>query len=208
MGGKHYTSTQIGFIKNNIELPYKQIRSLFEKEFGRAMNEAQLDHIVDRYNLRHGKRTYEWQMPQFKKMAEMGRQARKKYLGDTSDRNGRLFVKVRDFKRGSDFIANARKVYQDMYGEVSKNERIVHLNGNKSDDRIENLEKISTGELAQMNKKGLWSENPEITKVGLMAVKLFINANKRRNNELNEEQGKGKKTRRSIYTDLDGKRNA
>lgn len=173
MGGKHYSCEQLDFIRKNIELPYKEIRSLFEKEFGRAMNEAQLDHLVDRYNLRHGKRVYEWQMPQFKKMAEAGIRARKKYIGDTSDRNGRLFVKVRDFKRGSDFIPNARKVYQDMYGEISKNERIVHLNSNMSDDRIENLEKLSVGELAQMNKRGLWSANPDITRVGIMAIKLI-----------------------------------
>lgn len=49
-------------------------------------------------------------------------------------------------------VRRSRRVYEEAYGEIPKGYVIYHKNGDRFDDRPENLEAISRGELAKRNK--------------------------------------------------------
>lgn len=59
-----------------------------------------------------------------------------------------------------------------LIGKIEKNKRIVHLNGNKADDRLDNLAVISLKTSAILTGCDMWSENPEVTKTAIIWAEL------------------------------------
>lgn len=55
-----------------------------------------------------------------------------------------------------------------FFGDISPNEMIVHLDGDKSNDDINNLMVISRKTAARLTGCNMWSENPEITKTAII----------------------------------------
>lgn len=71
-------------------------------------------------------------------------------------------------------------VYEAAYGEIPKNCQIIHLDGNKLNNRLENLYCIDRSEMAYLNQIGGLVENLEINKTKLNLVKLRQAINNRR----------------------------
>ena len=65
-------------------------------------------------------------------------------------------------------------VWEQHYGEVSKGDLIIHIDGNKNNNDINNLMLITKGELGTMNIKNLHiSSNVELTKTNVLIAKLM-----------------------------------
>lgn len=69
-------------------------------------------------------------------------------------------------------------VYEQNYGEIPKGHVVVFLDGNKLNLALENLKLISRGELAIMNKQGLFRKEPELTEAAINVVKLICATSK------------------------------
>lgn len=57
-------------------------------------------------------------------------------------------------------------------GKVHKNQRVVHLNGDPFDNSKENLQLIDIKILGKMTANKMWSEDPVITKTGIICCVL------------------------------------
>ena len=69
-----------------------------------------------------------------------------------------------------------RAVWEEYNGPVPDGMAVIFKNGDKSNCSIDNLMLISRAELATMVKKGLISEDPELTEAGLAMVRLMQKA--------------------------------
>lgn len=65
-----------------------------------------------------------------------------------------------------------RLVYEEHFGPIPDGMIVSFKDLNKENCEPDNLYLLTLGENAQMNKRGYRSENPEITEVGLTAVRL------------------------------------
>lgn len=72
-------------------------------------------------------------------------------------------------KVGKDWIPLANTVY----GKPAKGKMLCYLDGDKTNCTKENLVELSRSETAYMTHNRFWSEYPEITKTGVVCVKLI-----------------------------------
>lgn len=73
-----------------------------------------------------------------------------------------------------------RFVWEQHNGKLPNNCRIIHKNGIRSDNDIDNLMLATMSESAVMTLRHFRSSNPKITETGLAVAKLYVLANKRR----------------------------
>lgn len=59
-----------------------------------------------------------------------------------------------------------------LLGEQGKGMNIVHLDGDKANDDIDNLMAVNREVCALMARNGFWSENREVTRTGIMWCEL------------------------------------
>ena len=75
----------------------------------------------------------------------------------------------------------SRLVYEKANGKIPRNHCVLHKNGVKTDDRLENLIVVSHAELAAINTSGLFTENGlDMNEVVINLARLKILINKRR----------------------------
>ena len=92
--------------------------------------------------------------------------------------DGYVEVKVAD---PNTWRARSRLVYEQANGKIPRNHCVLHKNGIKTDDRLENLIVISHAELATINHSGLFTENGlDMNEVVINLARLKILINKRR----------------------------
>ena len=92
--------------------------------------------------------------------------------------DGYVEVKVAD---PNTWRARSRLVYEQTNGKIPRNHCVLHKNGVKTDDRLENLIVVSHAELAAINKSGLFTENGlDMNEVVINLARLKILINKRR----------------------------
>lgn len=72
-------------------------------------------------------------------------------------------------------------LYEKAYGKVPEGHCVIFKNKDKTDIWLENLACVSRSELAIINRKGLTSEEPELTEAGILTAKinLAVSAKKR-----------------------------
>lgn len=95
-------------------------------------------------------------------------------------KDGYIEIKVAEPNK---WMLRARYVYQNTYGEIPKGHVVVHLNGIKTDDSIDNLILVSRHELCRLNQDGLYSNDLECNKVAVNIAKLkakIYDVNKRK----------------------------
>ena len=92
--------------------------------------------------------------------------------------DGYVEVKVAD---PNTWRSRSRLVYEQANGKIPRNHCVLHKNGVKTDDRLENLIVVSHAELAAINKSGLFTENGlDMNEVVINLARLKILINKRR----------------------------
>lgn len=70
------------------------------------------------------------------------------------------------------------KIYQDKYGAMQDNEMVIFLDCNRNNYDIDNLYCIDRRVSAILAKNKWYSNNPEITKTGILYAKLILSLNK------------------------------
>ena len=65
-----------------------------------------------------------------------------------------------------------RLVWEEHHGPIPKGCCIIFRDGNKMNCDISNLAMVERGELSIMGKKGYFSNNPEVTDIGITLAKL------------------------------------
>lgn len=180
MGGKHYTQEQKDFIRDNIRKPYKEIRKLFEEKFGRSMSEASFDHFVQRYGLRHGKVGYngsdkEYMALILKKANELIRRP----IGHITryiDKQGveHVVIKTKHVygHPGNNCESLVRWAWKKAYGDISKGECIVPVDGNKMNCELSNLRKLTKNQVLQMGRFFKNCKTPESFDTALNICKM------------------------------------
>lgn len=78
---------------------------------------------------------------------------------------GQNWIKVSDGTDG--WVPLARYLMKPNCNQI-----VVHINGDKSDDRLENLRLIERKISARMSKQNMWSECSEITETALILCEL------------------------------------
>lgn len=73
----------------------------------------------------------------------------------------------------SEWETKARYVWQQANGKLKKDERILYLNGDKSDWRLENLALVNNKIIARLNRYSLISENADLTKCAVTRAKIL-----------------------------------
>ncbi len=89
------------------------------------------------------------------------------------DKDGYMLVKVQDHGTNNErWRAKHRLLWEEHNGSIPKGHKIIFLNQNKQDIRLENLALISSNEMARMNQSGWFYRDPEATKVGINLAKI------------------------------------
>ena len=86
--------------------------------------------------------------------------------GATVDPDGRVLLFVGRLYPGSNpkgYIQRARFVWQESHGEVLGREDLIHhINGEKDDDRLVNLQKVTRSEHACIHRRNAFRRKREV----------------------------------------------
>ena len=97
-------------------------------------------------------------------------------IGDERiDRDGYILIKVCNHPTDShkNWRLKHRYVYEQYHNmTIPKNHAVVFLDQNKQNFDIDNLYLVNQRVLTYMSKRGLWSDNPQLTKANLLIAEL------------------------------------
>lgn len=89
------------------------------------------------------------------------------------NKNGYFYIKTVNEDGNHKWEGLPRHIYEKHNGKIPKGYKVIHLDGNKGNNNIENLMLVSNGELAQINKENyIVEENPELSKSGVLITRL------------------------------------
>ena len=107
------------------------------------------------------------------KMSIARRNASKKVGYRTITNQGYVYIKVKNEAcKNDNYMSEARYVYEKYYGQIPKGYWIYHLDGNVSNNSIDNLIALERGIVASLNITGLKSTDKELTKLGIDILKI------------------------------------
>lgn len=72
-------------------------------------------------------------------------------------------------------------VWQQHFGQLSKNEVLIFLDGNRHNCAVTNLFKINRSILARLNQNHLMTDNPELNKSALKIAEVLAKIGERKN---------------------------
>lgn len=94
----------------------------------------------------------------------------KKPVGSTRlNVEGYIEIKVAEPNK---YVLEQRYVWEQAHGPIPKDHVLLHRNGVKHDNRLENLMLLSRSELIRLNQSQLYSDNQEINEVAINLAKL------------------------------------
>ncbi|MDT2848789.1 HNH endonuclease signature motif containing protein [Vagococcus carniphilus] len=183
---KLFSDVQAQFILKNYKgIKNEQLTKLINKEFGTSYSINQVMGYKSRNKLNSGL------TGEFKKgnvpynkgikrgsFGEMSKTQFKKGQKSLSKRkvwterilaDGYTQIKVAN---PSKWMMKHKFLYEKHFRKVKKNEVVIFLNGDKTDFSLDNLEAVTRGELARLNKFGYIQSDPEITKTGINIFRL------------------------------------
>lgn len=182
--------------------PYKEITSLMNEHFGEVFTFGQIKGLLATNNITNGNDC------RFRPGHVSFNKGRKGYCAPGSERGWfkaghcpsnhkpvgtiiertdgrtkkterkRKWIKVAEPNK---WVLLSRYVYEEAYGPVPKGKKVLHLNGDSLDCKLENLVLVSSRELMQINKDGLVSNDIEIGKAAVNVAKLEISVQDKRN---------------------------
>ena len=97
-----------------------------------------------------------------------------------SEYDGYWWIKIGE---PNQWIQKHRYIYEQHYNiKLKPKDRVIFLDGNKNNFDINNLQLVTEETVLFLNNKKLYSENPNITKIGILTHKLIKEAKKYENN--------------------------
>ena len=178
MGGKRYTKKQLKWIEKNVNnyINYKDMTDAFNLEFGESRTEQGISNTVTK-RLKLNKNLNYGQFSNVLKKEELP-------LG-TIRRTGNGVTYVKTKLTGENrpkysgykepyWMPLQKKIYVDEHGDIKDDEMIIFLDCNRYNFSLDNLCCIDRRISAILAKNKWYSENPEITKTGIMCAKIIL----------------------------------
>lgn len=90
------------------------------------------------------------------------------------DRDGYVLIKVSDTGAWHERWRHKHKViWEEVNGPIPKGHCLLFLDRNKQNISLDNLQLITQSQLARLNQNKLLSDNPELTKTGLIIADIY-----------------------------------
>jgi hypothetical protein len=153
--GFQYTNEMITFLKQNVKNgTYEELSTNFNAHFGVSRTAKQIAHACCTRGIHIGLQRSRFGPP-------------KQSGTERDNKDGYIVVKTE-----SGWIPKQRYLYEQHYGSISKNDVIMFADSDKRNFSLDNLVKVSKGEIGLLNKYKLITKNTELTKCGINLVKL------------------------------------
>lgn len=195
---KRYPKEIKAFIAENVKgMTAKALAKLVNDKFGTDFTESKMKSYKANYKLKSGLRGYfkKGHIPfnkGMKGLSQGGKETQFKpgnkpanWVPVGSERvnaYGYVDVKIQDGKLQKNWKAKHILLWEEANGPVPKGHALLFADGNKQNVVLENLLLVSRRKLAVLNKQGLISKDPELTKTGaaIADIVLKIGDRKRR----------------------------
>ena len=212
-GTSKYSKEQIDFLKKYIPgRPDNDTCEEFYKRFGIKLTRKNLGNIKIKNNIKNGLvggQFVKGQVPHNKGkkwsefMSEEGQRnslktaykkgnipANRSEIGtERITKDGYIQVKIQDGKGNRNWIEKHRLVYESAFGKVPKGQKIIFLDGDKTNCSLDNLQVVSDYENLVLNQNGMYFKNKELTETSVLVAKIICKENK-----LKRQMKNGKKT--------------
>lgn len=86
------------------------------------------------------------------------------------DKNGYIEIKI---KEPDVWQSKHRYIYEQHFGKIPKNHKVIFLDGNNRNFDIDNLKLVSSAEELIMNNNKLRYNNKELTETGILIAKII-----------------------------------
>lgn len=97
------------------------------------------------------------------------------------DKHGYIQLKVSDEGKYSDrWKLKHKLMWEVANGPIPKSQCLIFLDGDKQNISLENLQLITRAQLVRMNQNGLISDNPDVTKTGIIIADIYCKMGERR----------------------------
>lgn len=161
------------FIYDNYKKYYvRDLVSLFNKKFGTNLNVQNIAHFKHSEKLYHNYGFKVWELPR-KHKRPLGYE-----LKPLS--TGQIYIKVSKDKGKKNFVSKAKYLYEQKYGKIPEGFKVFHIDGDTTNNKIENLKLVKHENLATINLQQLTSKNKLINEVALQIAELQIAKNERK----------------------------
>jgi hypothetical protein len=169
--GHRYTSEEIEFLKREIKShSYAELARLFNERFGLELSIDQIRAKIEYLGLKNGKGQHHGMRPPYTAFKKGNISWNFRPIGaEKIKQDGYVYVKV-----GRQWIHKNRLIWEKAHGPIPKGHAIIFADGNKLNLVLNNLLMVSYAERAVMNRMGLISSDPELTKAGLLVARLKI----------------------------------
>lgn len=95
-------------------------------------------------------------------------------------KDGYVEVKIQDGTFQHNWKGKHRIIWEAANGPIPDKYRIIFLDGDKSNIKLENLRCVSYGATAVMNKKNLFTNVPELTETNSLIAEVIVKMGKRK----------------------------
>lgn len=194
-----YTEEEKAFLREFVPgHSHKEITEEFNRRFSADITPGQIKSSIGRYGLNTG-RTGHFEKGHIpankgthpKTVGRMGETQYKKGnlphntkpIGyERVDKNGYIEVKIAmrpsDTKSGRNFVTKHRLVWEEANGPIPKGCKIIFLDGNKRNFKLENLALVTNAENIELTRSGLRSEDAQFTETGILIAKSIVTTRK------------------------------
>lgn len=185
----NWTTEQIQYLKDIVEnRSYKEIIHMFNERFDLNLTDKQIVGTMKRHNLKTGRTGHfpKGHIPFNKGMkgvnfgGENGKKTQFKkgqrpqnYRPVGSERvnvDGYIELKVADPNK---WRLKHNVIWEQANGPIPPGHCILFLDSNKQNVSLDNLQLITRKQLARLNQHHLISDNPEVTKTGVIIAAIY-----------------------------------
>lgn len=186
-----YTEEEIKFLRNNTSgVSIAELTDRFNKTFNLRQTKDAISGIKNKFGLKSN-----INMGRFRKGQAPWNKGLKGYnftpknifkkgritwnirplFSERTDRDGCVYIKI---KNPNLWVRKHRYIYEKKYGKISKGFNLIFADGNSTNFEINNLILLPRALLPLMAKKGLYSNDAELTKIGVRVSEMVSSASK------------------------------
>lgn len=104
------------------------------------------------------------------------------------DSRGDVYVKVSNGQGLKSWKLKHYVVWENAHGKIPEGYKVIFLDKNRENFDLENLALLSNNEVLQLGNLGLWFDDREMTKCGLVIVKHNLAIHERLSKELGKDE--------------------
>lgn len=175
---RNYTREEIDFITQNVSKYYvPQLVKMFNDKFNANMTIYKMKNFKNRYNLKSnlpknpltGNKKRRYNLTRSEWLNKVKHKIGYEYIS----KDGYKYIKIKDTVNATDnYLTKAKFNYIKKFGKIPKGYSLIHLDGNKQNDKIENLALVNYKTLSFLNRKKLLFKNKQLNETSLLLADL------------------------------------